>query len=122
MASVSFDASELNKLAADLGIAAPRVGASAATVVRRTAAAIERDAKIFVPVDTGNLKNSISTDILGSGAGVEIEAQIGPTASYGVYVELGTSRMAPHAYMGPALDRNSPGFVDAMGQVVGDIL
>ena len=44
-------------------------------------------------------------------------AEIGPTASYGEYVELGTSRMAPHAYLGPAFDRHAGSWADALDEV-----
>ena len=70
----------------------------AARVTEKAARDIERDAKAFAPVDTGNLRSSISTDVTVTGRSVL--AEIGPTASYGEYVELGTSRMAPHAYLG----------------------
>ena len=122
VAGVDFDVSELNKLAAELDVASPRVGAKSATQVRRTTAAIERDAKIFVPVDEGILRDSIHSEFIGDGRGSEIEGQVGPTEDYGIFVEVGTSVMAPQSFMGPALDRNTPGFVDGMGDAVGDIL
>lgn len=117
-----FDVSEMNKLAVDFDRASGTVGAKASAVIRKTAHDIERDAKIFCPVDTGNLRNSISTGITGDGRFGSIEAEIGPTADYAAFVEYGTSRMAPRAYMGPALDRNTPDFVRAMEIVVGEIL
>jgi hypothetical protein len=55
------------------------------------------------PVDTGNLKSSESVDV----DGLRFEA--GPTADYGEYVELGTSRMAAEPYAGPAFDQELPG-------------
>jgi hypothetical protein len=61
------------------------------------------------PVDTGNLKSSESVDV----AGLRFEA--GPTADYGEYVELGTSRMAAEPYAGPAFDQELGGIVDALG-------
>ena len=79
-----FDTSELRKLSADLGKADAKVTELAKVVVKKTASDIEASAKIFAPVDTGNLKNSISTDVDG------LVALIGPTAEYGEYVERGT--------------------------------
>lgn len=114
---------DLNRLSADLRNAADRVGPRAQQVLRKTALDIEADAKAFAPVDTGNLRNSIGhSDLRTVGQSGVLEAEIGPTASYGAYVELGTSRMAPHAYMGPALDRRAPGFVAAMEALGGDVL
>jgi HK97 gp10 family phage protein len=107
----------LNTLAVNLTVAGARAGAAASTVVRKTTADIERDAQAFAPVDTGNLTNSIGHDITGDGRSGVIEAEIGPTADYGGYVEFGTTQHAPAAYMGPAFDRHSADFENALGQI-----
>lgn len=122
MAHITFDASELNALAASLDDAGARVGARVALAVRATAARVEAEAKQFAPVDTGNLRSSIGTDIVGDSRSAAVEAQVGPTATYGRFVELGTSRMAPRAYLGPAFDRAQPGFVAALEQIAGEVL
>jgi HK97 gp10 family phage protein len=119
---IHLDVSELNQLAAHIDSATGSVGARGRTVVEKAAAGIERDAKIFAPVDTGFLRSSIGTDLTGDGRFSAVEAEIGPTAEYGAYVEFGTSRMAPRAYLGPALDRNSPGFVTAVEELGGELL
>lgn len=117
------DFTEVAKLAADLGqVASGSVGAGAALVVRKTAANVERDAKILAPVDTGNLRNSISTDVTGDGRHRSVSAEIGPTADYGIYLERGTSHMPPHPFMGPAFDRHADGFTKAMAALVDGIL
>ncbi|WP_426566383.1 HK97-gp10 family putative phage morphogenesis protein [Angustibacter sp. McL0619] len=123
MVSVWFEGiDQLNSLSADLGKASARVGRLAAVAVRASASDIERNAKLFCPVDTGNLRNSISTDLRGDGRSLAMEAEIGPTANYGAYVEFGTSRMAPHAYMGPAFDRGAVLFQLAIEQLTAHIL
>ena len=115
--AVSWDASELNSLAADLG----KVGASAAhkarQAVAKSAADVQRVSQGLAPVDTGALKNSIGFDLRESG----LAAEIGPTVHYGAYVEFGTRRMAPHAYMGPALDIVGPSFAAAMEEIGGGL-
>ena len=113
---MKFDVSELNTLAADLGKAPATVIKRATTVIKKTAYDIERDGKAFAPVDTGNLRSSISTTARG------LVAEIGPTAEYAVFVEEGTSVHAPQAFMGPALDRNTPAFVSAMEKITDDLL
>lgn len=57
----------------------------------------ERNAKSYCPVDTGRLRNSIShaTD--------DTRAVIGTNVEYAPYVELGTSKRSPHAYLKPAV-------------------
>lgn len=115
---MGVDASGFRKLTADLSKATGKVGPMAQIVVRKVAKDIEADAKRLAPVDTGNLKGSIGTsDLRTVGQSGTISAEIGPTASYGVFLEQGTSRMAPQPYMGPAADRNTPGFEQAIAQL-----
>lgn len=117
-----LDFSEVNTLARDLRSSSGRVGAAAAAVLRKSALDIEADAKLFCPVDTGNLKNSISTTITGDGRFGTISAEIGPTADYGYWVEYGTTRKGPAAFMGPAFDRAGPGFQAAIALLGENIL
>lgn len=111
-----FDTSELRDLERDLEKGAAKVEAAAVKIVAKVALDIERDAKAIAPVDTGNLKGSIGSDIAG------LTAEIGPTASYSGFVEYGTSKMHAQPYMGPAAEKNTPAFVDAMGQLGAKIL
>lgn len=101
-------------LTVELNEAAARAPHRAQLVLRKTAADIQRSAKRRAPVDTGNLRNSISTSVFG------LHAEIGPTASYGIYQELGTSVMPPHPYLTPAFDKYRDSFLQAMGKV-GDL-
>lgn len=88
----------------------------ASAVVRKVAFDTEADAKALAPVNKGNLRNSITTAVTGDG----LTAAVVATASYAVFQELGTSRMAPQPFMGPATDRNAPLFRQAMSQLGGD--
>lgn len=103
---------------AAMNTGAQRVGATAAAVTRKTAADITRDAKTLAPVDTGNLRASIGSTIRGDGRMGVVRAEIGPTASYGIYVEMGTSRMAAQPFLRPATDRNLPGWRAALEQAM----
>jgi HK97 gp10 family phage protein len=115
--SAHLDITGINRLVVSFAASTGRVGAAGAMAVRKTAYDIEATSKVFCPVDTGNLRNSISTTITASGRDAEMTAEIGPTASYGAFVEFGTSRMAPHAYMGPAFDRHAHQLVTAFGKL-----
>lgn len=117
MARIEIDTSEFIALSASYSAASEEAGKLANLIVRKTAQDIAADAKSFVPVDTGNLKSSIGTDATATGGGGSYEAVIGPTAHYGIYVEVGTSRMPPHLYMSGALDRRQPAFVEALEQL-----
>lgn len=99
------------EFATEMRMTAGRVDRRGAQVIRKTARAIEADAKAMAPVDTGYLRSSISTTFTG------VSAEVGPTAHYGIYVELGTSRMAAQPYLFPAADRHEEAFVEAMAQL-----
>lgn len=120
-----FDASELNTLSADLTTVARLAPRKASQAVRKTAGDIEATSKTFVPVDTGNLKNSIGSGPIGEDRGLkpgDLTAEIGPTADYGEYVEDGTSQHGPAAYMGPAFDRHAHQLEAALTQLAGEVL
>jgi HK97 gp10 family phage protein len=113
----NFDA-EIRKLSGDITKAAVTTGVKAQLVVRKTAHDITADAKTLAPVDTGNLKNSIGfSDLRKVGRSGSLVVEIGPSANYGLFVEMGTSRMAAQPYMGPAADRRIPAFEQAMAQL-----
>ena len=109
---------DLLKLSADLGKASYEVTRKAQLVVAKTAHDIEADAKSFAPVDTGTLRNSISTTISNGG----LSAEIGPTVHYAPYLEYGTRRMPPQPYMGPAAERRAEPFVQAIEALGGEFL
>lgn len=64
--------------------------------VRDTALKIEKDAKRRAPVDTGNLRRQIRSDIDG------YNATISSNADYSAYIEYGTYKMSAQPYMTPA--------------------
>ena len=115
--SVSIDLTEVRALSSRMMSAGGRVTAAGSAVLRKTAFDIEADAKALAPVDTGNLRDSISTTFTGDGRSSGMSAEIGPTAEYGIYQEYGTSTQPGTAFMGPAFDRRAPGYADALAQL-----
>jgi HK97 gp10 family phage protein len=101
----------LDRVEASLTQAKGGVGAKGAKVVRRNGAKLERLAKQFAPVDTGHLRNEIHTDQSGDGRFGALEVSVVSSTPYSIFVERGTSRMAPRAFLGPALDRVAPEFI-----------
>ena len=87
---------------------AARFPGAVRAVVAKAALDIEADAKALCPVDTGALRGSIKAEIDGTRATIE------PHKDYAGYVEFGTYKMAPRAYMRPAADINEPKFIAAM--------
>lgn len=78
------------------------------------------DARRNAPVDTGYLRSSIATEYEFSGEGVTGTVEAG--ANYAVFVENGTSRMAPQPYMRPAFDKHRKKWIRAMEQVGAQVL
>lgn len=103
----------IRRVAVDLSRQSETLVPRASAVVRKVALDTEADAKALAPVDTGNLRNSITTAVQGDG----LRAAVVATASYAPFVEQGTSRQAPQPFMGPATDRNAPMFREAMARL-----
>lgn len=116
----NIDLSELNRLIVDMDRVPDTAKPLIRVAVQKTSADIKRDAQIFAPFDTGFLESSISYETWDDGDA--IAGEIGPSAEYGEYVELGTARMAPAAYMGPAFDRHAHELDEAMAQIAGGFL
>lgn len=105
MVGVSFQFVGLNRVAADFSKAAAEAKPRATEAVTNVIEKVEETAKTFVPVDTGATRDSISSEVTASAGMVTGEA--GPTTRHAVFVEWGTYKDAPQAFMGPALDRHS---------------
>ena len=61
----------------------------------------EGEAKLRTPVDTGNLRGSISHKMRG-----DTEVQIGTDVEYALYIEKGTSSQSAQPYLTPAVEEN----------------
>lgn len=84
-------------------------------VVAKAAFDIQAEAQNVVPVDTGALKNSISTEV----AANDMSAIVAPHMNYDIYVEFGTSKMSARPYLFPAAEKVKPEFMAAMVKVAG---
>lgn len=83
-----------------------------------SALVVEGAAKNLTPVDTGNLRNSITHEM------EKAEARVGTNVEYAPFVELGTVKMAAQPYLNPALEANKGNikkiFADALKEAVRD--
>lgn len=68
------------------------------SIIMNTALRVETRAKQLAPVDTGYLKQHIKAEKTGM-----LSADVDSSANYSIYLEMGTRKMAPHAFMRPAL-------------------
>ena len=87
---------------------AKRGGLEAASLI------VEGDAVLRAPVDTGNLRGSITHKVVS-----DDEAQVGTNVDYAEYVERGTKNMAAQPYLRPALDNNKARIEKMIGDVIG---
>ena len=110
--------SDLARFAADLDRAADTLTERASAVVRKTAFDTAADAQTFAPVDTGNLRSSVTVRTGGAGA---LRAEVVATANYAVYVEYPTRFTPARPFMRPAQDRNTPDFIRALEHLLGDV-
>lgn len=78
---------------------------------------VETHAKVYCPVDTGTLRNSIMVDEV-----TPERAVIAPHTDYAEHVEFGTSRMAAQPYMRPALDQHEGEILAAVEATIADFV
>ena len=120
--SYTIDTSELRKLAADLDLESARVGRDVAQAVRESGERVRDDAKGRAPVRTGKLAGSIGVDTYGDGRSAGMTVVVGPSEHYGLFVERGTSKMAPEPFMGPAFEAEAPKLEAAIADIAGTVL
>lgn len=89
---VTMDTRRLDELARKLGVNTERALAAIAEQVQGEAAS-------RAPVDTGALKNSIAAE-----KKARFLWWVADGVEYGLYQELGTSRMTAHPFMVPAVE------------------
>lgn len=118
---------DLHRLAVDLASAATEAQAGVRAVVQKGALNVKTDAQRFAAglAHAPHYPRSITFDTKVTAAGVE--AEIGPDKSrtqgaLGNILEYGTSKNAPVAHLGPALDREGPRFEKAMADLVDGLL
>lgn len=63
---------------------------------------VHRRAKQLAPVDTGRLRSSVEYEVGRDSRG--LVARISTDVHYAIYLEFGTRRMTPRAFLRPALD------------------
>lgn len=114
--SFDIDFSDVTHVHADLAAAPAHVEAGAHDAVGDFVSGTERDARAFAPIRTGELKAGIRRRSYG------LVGEVVSEAPYSEYVEDGTSDTAPQPFMGPALEANTPGVADRLGDAGESIL
>lgn len=88
-----------DKVTANMAKASAAIEGAVGDAVREAAMMIERDAKTNVPVDTGRLRGSIASE-----EKTPLLFEVGTNVEYATHVEFGTSKMAAHPYLEPAVE------------------
>jgi len=84
---------------------------AAIAVVTATLFDIEASAKGKVAVDTGNLRNSITTYPQG------LSGEVATGVDYAAHQEYGTHKMPAHPYLTPAAEEAYPAFLEGMTRI-----
>jgi HK97 gp10 family phage protein len=105
---VTLDTTLLDKLIAET---APK----ASRVVQDYGFKIASEAVQGAPVDTGALRNSITSE---SRLEQPLLFIVRDGVEYGVFVEFGTSRQAARPFMIPAIENNKEKFLDAFRDIL----
>jgi HK97 gp10 family phage protein len=116
VAQLQIDDIEIRRFERDVETGSQEATREVRDVVRKVTFATEAGGKVRAAVDTGFMRNSITSDFVGSNADVAV-GTTGPEASYSKFVELGTSRQAPQPFMGPAADEQEPIFYAALENI-----
>lgn len=104
--SVTLDTKVLDGILANLDY-------KAADAVRDTALAVQGKAAMNAPYDTGALSASITAE-----EETPTSWRVRDGVLYGLYNEVGTSRMAAHPFMVPAVEGERSSFEQRLARVV----
>lgn len=106
--SAGIDTSELDKLADDFAAAGPKVRRSSSAEMTKAAAQLRDDAKAAAPVDSGALRDSIHV------RGGQDYRDIIADARHAMFVEFGTSSMAPQPFLWPQVPAATQRLADGL--------
>jgi len=79
-----------------------KIRAACVKSLNESALLIETRSKLACPVDTGNLRRSITHQI----EAADLTAEVSANASYAAYLEFGTRKMRAQPYLRPAGDNS----------------
>lgn len=83
-------------------------------LVKNTTLGVEADAKNLAPVDTGNLRRNIKSNITGNG----FKGEVTSNSEYGMHVEFGTSKSPAQPHFMPAWERNTRNFKNDLQRII----
>jgi len=105
--SVKIDTRVLDKITAEIQPKASRV-------VNKYGLAITGEAAKNAPLDTGALRSSITSESMMTG---DLSFTVQDGVNYGIFQELGTSKMAAQPFLLPAVEAWRQKFLDAFAEL-----
>lgn len=114
--AADIDMTEVIMLAAALDLKNLDVAKKAAVAVKDAAQTTRDHARDNAPVDTGNLRDSLK---MGGG---KLTRRVVAAVPYSLYVEFGTSKMAPQPFLYPASDRGEEQLINDLAQIASEEL
>lgn len=90
------------------------VGEQAKEVVKQATLQTERNAKQLAPVDTGYMRNSISSTFTHGG----LVGTVTSNAEYALFVEFGTTTQPAQPFMFPSFHQNMQQFLDNLQRLI----
>jgi HK97 gp10 family phage protein len=93
-----------------------KVAAAAKRARKMSALIVEGSAIMRCPVDTGNLRGSLTYKVNEDGA------EVGTNVDYAAHVEFGTVRQKAQPYLRPALDENETAIKRVYAKEIGNAL
>jgi HK97 gp10 family phage protein len=96
----------------DLPRISSQIERALSAAVKKAAFSIEAHAKELAPVDTGNLRNSIQTDIEGP-----LKATVGTNVEYAQYQEFGTRYQKGTPFLSTAADQVEKEFASDLSNI-----
>ena len=112
MAGINIQISGLADIEAALDQAVQQITSKVDEAVQTAGITCEAGAKQNCPVDTGRLRSSIHYQKTGTAA-----CSVGTDVEYAWFQELGTARMASHAFLFPAFATASRNLMDELRQI-----
>lgn len=122
--SVSWDASDANRLAADLGKAAAQTVPKLAVAVKVGGKLLETAWRVNAVATSGVHGKHYPRSIKSTSTGV-LEAEIGPDPGMpqgGMSFEFGSSKQPPHLDGARALEKTAPPIMSLIEKAAGDLL
>lgn len=83
-------------------------------IVKQNTAELTQGAQRKAPVDTGNLRRSITMDLIDGG----LTGKVKPTADYAPYLEYGTRFQSAQPFMRPSFNKQKAQFKSDMDKLV----